>query len=82
MEQQEEKTPIVTVKELEEMGAARVSFPILPVCSAAKAMLDNLMKLKQELSIESFHNNIMPFKEFTNIVGLPFIKELENEFSN
>lgn len=74
------KTPRVPIKTLQEWGAARVSVPTASIFAVAKE-LEKVYKLilndegGTKLLDESFK-----FEEYTNIVGLPEIKELEQKF--
>lgn len=74
------KTPIITVHDLQRMGAARVSFPVTAVLSAAKGMMEALSILKQDRSTKDHSEKFMTFKDFTDLVGLPEIRELEKQF--
>lgn len=73
------KTPMLEIKMLRELGVARVSMPVAPVFAAAKAMLDILGTIMKEDAPISLHHadKLTTFSEFTDLVGLPFIKSLE-----
>lgn len=76
------KTPIATIKELEEWGAARVSIPVTAIFAAAKA-IEKAMRVIMEEGITPSANHpedVMTFKEFTDLVGLPLIKEMEKKY--
>lgn len=78
------KTQVATVRELEEWGAARLSLPVTPVFAAARAVLDALAIVNQE-GVSPWTNHpekTMQFKEFTDLVGLPAIREFEQQFSS
>ena len=75
------KTPILTLKELEDMGVARVSLPIVTICSAAKQIQDSLNFLKTHGSLSGYEKKLMSFDEITQVVGLPFTQKLEEEIS-
>jgi 2,3-dimethylmalate lyase len=74
------KTPIISVDELQELGAARVSFPVTTVLSAAKAIQEALNHLITYRRTTDIKDNFMPFKEFTGLLGLDEIREIENKF--
>lgn len=75
-------TPAVPFEKLQEWGAARVSVPIASLFAVTKTLEhaytaileggDALNKLKDEESCS--------FEEFTQIVGLPHIREMEKRF--
>lgn len=73
------KTPAVTIKQLEEWGAARVSVPVMPLFAASRA-LERAYTAVVNDDVASMNGEIFEFAEFTDLVGLPFIKELEKRF--
>lgn len=73
------KTPAVSIKQLEEWGAARVSVPIMPLFAAARALQKAYTAVASD-DVSSMNGEIFEFSEFTDLVGLPFIKELEQRF--
>ncbi len=75
------KTPQMSLAELEAIGVARVSFPILPLCSAAFAMRANLQSLLETGSLAGLEGKMMSFGDITNAVGLPEQQALDREFS-
>lgn len=74
------KTPIITVDELEKMGAARVSFPVTAVLSAAKAMKETLEHLASFRRTTDIKESFMPFGDFTGLLGMDQIREIERKF--
>jgi methylisocitrate lyase len=76
------KTPIATLQELEAWGAARVSIPVTAVFAAAKAVETAMgIILREGISPTANHPEmVMTFKEFTDLVGLPEIKALEQKY--
>ena len=73
------KTPAVSIKQLEEWGAARVSVPVMPLFAASRALQKAYTAVAND-DVASMNNEIFEFSEFTDLVGLPFIKGLEKEF--
>lgn len=73
------KTPPVSIKQLEEWGAARVSVPVMPLFAAARALEKAYTAVVND-DVASMDDQIFQFTEFTDLVGLPFIKELEKRF--
>lgn len=73
------KTPVVPIKRLEEWGAARVSVPVMPLFAAARA-LEKAYTAVVDDNVASMDDEIFAFSEFTDLVGLPHIKELEKRF--
>ena len=74
------KTPPINAKELESMGIVAVTYALSPIFSAAKSIWEALSRLKEEGSTESYLDHMMPFEEFTDLVGLGDLKDLEREF--
>ena len=77
------KTPIVTLRDLEEWGAARLSLPVTPLLAASKSITDALQVFNQEgISPSTNHPEmIMKFAEFTDLLGLPEIREFQQRLS-
>lgn len=73
------KTPAVSIKQLEEWGAARVSVPVMPLFAASHALRRAYTAVVND-DVASMDNDIFTFTEFTDLVGLPGIKELEEKF--
>jgi methylisocitrate lyase len=74
------KTPLVTVEQLQEWGAARVSFPLTTIFAAARGVYNALKVLKEKGSTKDDQDLLITFGEFVKIVGLPEIRELEKRF--
>ncbi len=76
------KTPIATIQQLEEWGAARISIPVTAVFAAAKAV-EKAMRVILAEGVSPTVNHpemVTTFKEFTDLVGLPAIKEMEQKY--
>ncbi len=73
------KTPAVSIKQLEEWGAARVSIPVMPLFAASRALEKAYTAIVND-SVGSMDGEIFEFSEFTDLVGLPLIKELEKRY--
>ena len=73
------KTPAVSIKQLEEWGAARVSVPVMPLFAASRALEKAYTAIVND-DVVSMNDQIFEFSEFTDLVGLPFIKELEKKY--
>ncbi|MBU5628114.1 isocitrate lyase/PEP mutase family protein [Oscillibacter sp. MSJ-2] len=73
------KTPAISIRQLEEWGAARVSVPVMPLFAAARALERAYTAVVRD-DVESMDGEIFAFREFTDLVGLPEIQELERRF--
>jgi len=74
------RTPLVTFKELEEMGYSRCSVPVMTVYAAAKGVLDAVTQLYKDGTNRYLQDKILPFAEFNTLIGLPQIRDLEARF--
>ena len=74
------KTPRLPIERLDELGAARVSSPLTALLSAAKGMREVLETLHAEGSTGPVDDRLMGFDEFTDLVGLPEIRDLEARY--
>lgn len=73
------KTPSIPLKTLEEWGAARVSVPVFPLFAASRA-LQRAYTAVVEDRVGEVQDDAFAFGEFTDLVGLPGIRELESRF--
>ena len=73
------KTPPIPIKTLQEWGAARVSVPVASIFAAAGA-LERAFKMILNDEGEKLLEDSYDFQRFTDLVGLPCIKELEKRF--
>lgn len=73
------KTPPVPIKTLEEWGAARVSVPVASIFAVTKALDEAFTKILDDEGMELL-NHSYNFKQFTALVGLPQIRDLENKY--
>lgn len=74
------KTPIVSVKEAEKMGFKIVAFPLTALLAATKAITDALRILKETGSAQSYISELTTWAEFNEIIGLPKIREMEEQY--
>lgn len=73
------KTPPIPLKTLEEWGAARVSIPVFPLFTAANALEKAFTAVVEGKAMDMVEET-WRFDQFTDLVGLPQIKELEKRF--
>ena len=72
------KTPPIPIQTLQEWGAARVSVPVASIFAAAGALeraFTMILRDQGSLLLEDSYD----FQRFTDLVGLPEIKELEQK---
>lgn len=73
------RTPLVTIQELQEWGAARVSIPVTTVMAAAYGVRQALEYIKTKGTIRDLPN-VLTFEEFTELVKLDKIRDLESRY--
>jgi len=74
------KTPLLTVKELEELGFNTVVYPNVTVYATAWALKGLWEGLKSNGSTKHWQDKIIPFDDFNNLVGLNKVRELESYY--
>lgn len=74
------KTPLLTVKELEELGYNVVVYPNVTVYATAWALKGLWEGLKKHGSTKHWLDKIIPFNEFNTLVGLDQVRELESYY--
>jgi methylisocitrate lyase len=74
------KTPILPASELQSMGFAAVIFPNLFTYSYAKLATDIAKELLRTGTTAPFHDQMIEFEEFNQLVGLPKIREAEQRY--
>ena len=74
------KTPLLSFKELEDLGFSRVSVPVMTIYTVAKALYDNLNQLYKDGTNKNLQDKIFPFQEFNKLIELPEIRNLEKKF--
>ncbi len=75
------KTPPLTYDQIAELGFAIIIMPIGTMLAATAAMQSFLAKLKADGTPAAFGDQLMGFSDFTDLIGLPEINELEARFS-
>ena len=74
------KTPLLTVKELEELGFNVVVYPNVTVYATAWALKGLWEGLKKNGSTKHWLDKIIPFNEFNTLIGLDKIRDLESYY--
>ncbi|MBB1585103.1 oxaloacetate decarboxylase [Serratia sp. OS31] len=75
------KTPMLSLQELERLGVARVSYPILTLCAAGGAMRQALVTLAKSGGLDALEQQLLSFNEVTEVVGLPTERMREQAFA-
>ena len=76
------KTELVPIPELAKLGVGRVSIPVASIMVVQKALFDFFKALKASPTgnLAGQQQWAVSFKEYTDFVGLPEYKELENQY--
>lgn len=74
------KTPPLTYDEIAGLGYAVIIAPIGMLLAATAAMQRLLAQLRQDGTPAAFADELLPFGEFTDLIGLPEVTRLESEF--
>ncbi len=74
------KTPLLTVKELEELGFNVVVYPNITVYATAWALKGLWEGLKRNGSTKHWLDKIIPFDEFNTLIGLDKMREIESYY--
>jgi 2,3-dimethylmalate lyase len=74
------KTPVLPASELESMGFAAVVWPNAFTYAYAKLATNLASELLRTGTPAGFHDRMIEFKEFNELVGLPEIRESEQKY--
>jgi len=76
------KTELITIPELAKMGVGRVSIPVASIMVAHKALTNFFNALKNSPTgiLAGQTQWVSSFKEYTDFVGLPQYKEMEDKY--
>ena len=79
-------TPLLTPKQLEEMGVAQVSYPRLLTTAALKGMLNAMAVFKEEVidgnRVADRPDLLASFEELNSLMGFELLDELERSFAS
>jgi carboxyvinyl-carboxyphosphonate phosphorylmutase len=75
------RTPLLSAKELEEIGYDLVIFCVSSTYAAAKAVWDLMTELEKEGTTAGMLDRMMAFHEFNQLMGLPQIRKLEEIYA-
>ena len=73
-------TPLLPADELQEIGFAAAVWPATGPFAITKAMQDVYGTLKYNGTSKTAHPNMVDFQAFTDLVGLPELRDSEEEY--
>lgn len=74
------KSPAVSIAQIQEWGAARVSVPVAALMAISKTLEEVYTHILNQGEIISLQDRSYSFAQFTDLVGLPKIREIEEQF--
>jgi 2-methylisocitrate lyase-like PEP mutase family enzyme len=74
------RTPLLTPGELLELGFALVVSPLTVLFSVVRAARDTLELLRAEGTARDHLDRLVAFDEFTDLVGLPAVLDVERRY--
>ncbi len=75
-------TPLMSPKELKELGFDLIVWPLAPLYSVAKSLTDVYTTLRRDGSTMAILDRLMPFDDFNGIVGLNEKYALDAKFKS
>jgi methylisocitrate lyase len=71
------RTPILSARQLEEMGFATVTWPVSACYTMARALRETYSALLRDGHTNNVRDRMVDFEEFNNLIGLPQVREAE-----
>lgn len=75
------RTPLLSAKELQEIGYDLVIFCVSSTYVTAKAVTDLMKILKTEGTTRNYLDKMISFEEFNKLIGLPQIRLIEQKYA-
>jgi len=74
------KSPLLTTRELQDIGYAAVVFPVSATYAVAKAVQGLMAQIRSTGTSAGFRDRMVDFAEFAEIMGLAKLRELEKSY--
>ncbi|MDP4127182.1 MAG: isocitrate lyase/PEP mutase family protein [Bacillota bacterium] len=74
------RTPLLSSKELEELGFNLVIFPTASTYIAAQAIKNLMEEIRDKGTTKDLMGQMIPFEEFNQFIGLTEIRQLESKY--
>jgi methylisocitrate lyase len=75
------RTPLMSAKELEEIGFAVVAYPTSATYAIARTLQEVYAILRRDGETESLRDRMLEFDEFNRLVGLDDLRAQEDEYA-
>ena len=72
--------PLLSADELQEIGFAAAVWPVTGLFAITKALQEAYGILKRDGTSKGAHPNMVDFQAFTDLVGLPALRDSEEEY--
>src|SRR5918998_5260459 len=76
------KTPSMELERLKGLGFRLIIFPISTLLTATQAIREALTQIRADGSPLPIMDQLLPFEQFTDFIGMPEIQELEERFAD
>jgi len=74
------RTPLYNASELQDLGYQLVIFPTSSTYITAMAVTKVMQELKRSGTTKAFLDQMIPFEQFNELVGLPAVREIEASY--
>jgi 2-methylisocitrate lyase-like PEP mutase family enzyme len=76
------KTPPVSLEQIKEWGFRLIIFPVSTLLAATRSVQEILARIHTDGTPIEVMDRLLSFDEFTDVIGLPEIQELEERFAD
>ena len=76
------RTPLLSTRELENLGYDLVIYCVSSLYAAAKAVQELMQELKKTGTTKGFMDRMLPFDQFNRFIGLPDIRRIERDYAS
>lgn len=74
------RTPLISVKEVEDLGFKIVVFPVTTLYAACKGMIDTIAILRERGDARLYLDKVITFQEFAKIVRIDKFRAMEEKY--
>lgn len=74
------KSPLLSAKELEEIGYSVMVFPVSVTYAITRTVKDLMEEIYQKGTSKDFMERMVAFGEFNEFIGLPMIRKIEEKY--
>lgn len=74
------RTPLISIKEVEDLGFKIVVFPVTTLYAACKGMMDTIAILREKGDARLYLDKVITFQEFAKIVRIDKFRAMEEKY--